>query len=102
MYILLVNIHVKPECVDAFIKATRENARASVQEPGCLRFDVIQEVENPAQFKLYEVYRDEAAAAAHKQTPHYAAWAEVAPPMMVEPRTRAIYRNCIPSDAEWR
>jgi quinol monooxygenase YgiN len=101
MYIMHVNIRVKPECVDAFIAATRANARASVKEPGIARFDVLQEVEDPTRFKLVEVYRSEADVAKHKETEHYAAWIQTAGDMMAEPRTRVFYRNCFPEDADW-
>jgi quinol monooxygenase YgiN len=35
---------------------------------------------------LYEVYRDEEAAAAHKETEHYKKWRETVAPMMKTPR----------------
>ncbi|MCB0066110.1 MAG: antibiotic biosynthesis monooxygenase, partial [Caldilineaceae bacterium] len=41
MLIVHVDVNVKPEAVDAFIAATVENARNSIQEPGIARFDVI-------------------------------------------------------------
>jgi len=42
MLIVHVHVHVKPESVEEFRQATIENARASVQEPGIARFDVMQ------------------------------------------------------------
>ncbi len=52
MFIVLVHVHVKPECVEAFRAATLENARNSVQEPGIARFDVIQQRDDPERFIL--------------------------------------------------
>ena len=111
MHIVHVNVVVKPDGVDAFIEATLANARASVQEPGCAsdhvnkvsqaRFDVLQEKADPARFRLVEVYRDEAAVASHKETPHYAAWAEAVGPLMAEARTKAVYRNVFPDEHGW-
>ncbi|NIA15055.1 MAG: antibiotic biosynthesis monooxygenase [Nitrospiraceae bacterium] len=101
MYILHVDIAVKPDCVDEFVEATLANARGSVQEPGCARFDIVQDREDPAHFRLIEVYRNEAAVAAHKDTPHYAAWAETAIPFMAEPRTKTIYRGIYPGEDDW-
>lgn len=69
-----VTIFVKPEHIDDFIRATAESHRRSVQEPGNLRFDVLQCTDDPTRFLLYEAYESEEAAAAHKQTPHYLAW----------------------------
>jgi (4S)-4-hydroxy-5-phosphonooxypentane-2,3-dione isomerase len=58
MHILHVHLKVKPERIDDFIQATIENATRSRQEPGCVRFDVIQEAADPTRFALVEIYRD--------------------------------------------
>ena len=57
MLIVHVHVHVKPECVEEFRQATIENARASVQESGIARFDVMQLEDDPTRFVLTEVYR---------------------------------------------
>lgn len=87
MLIVHVSVHVLPEAVKAFIDATRANARASRLEPGVVRFDVVQSLDDPTRFVLVEAYRDDAAAAAHKETAHYATWRDTVAPMMAEPRT---------------
>ena len=92
MLILVVQIHVKPDRVEAFKAATLDNARQSVQEPGVARFDFIQQQDDPTRFVLYEAYRTPDAPAQHKATAHYQQWAEVTADMFVEPRTRALYR----------
>ena len=62
MHIVIVTIDVKPEVTDRFITAMLENARNSVElEPGCLRFDVVRDEQNPNRIYLYEVYRDKSA-----------------------------------------
>ncbi|MBU1880116.1 MAG: antibiotic biosynthesis monooxygenase, partial [Chloroflexi bacterium] len=74
MFIVHVHIHVKPELVEAFKAATLANARASIQEPGVARFDVIQQLDDPTRFILVEVYRTREDAAKHKDTAHYPVW----------------------------
>lgn len=101
MFIVHVQIRVKPECLEEFKKATLANARASVQEPGIVRFDVLQQADDPERFTLVEVYRDAAANVAHKETSHYAAWRDVAEGMMAEPRTRVMFQNLFPEDKNW-
>jgi len=101
MHIVHVNVAVKPDCVEAFVGATLANARASVQELGCARFDVLQDKADATRFRLVEVYRDEAAVASHKETPHYAAWAEAMETLMAEPRTKSVYANVFPDDDGW-
>ena len=87
MLIVHVACRVKPEHVDAFRQATLVNARASVQEPGIARFDVGQQVDDPTRFVLVEVYRSDAAPAAHKETEHYKRWRDTVADMMATPRT---------------
>ena len=77
MLALMVTIKIKPGHHDAFMEAMLSDARGSVyDEPGCLRFDVLQDAREPHTIYLYEVYRDEAAIAAHRQAPHYRTWRE--------------------------
>jgi autoinducer 2-degrading protein len=101
MHILHVQVHVKSEFLDDFQRATIENAKHSVQEAGCVRFDVIQQTDDPTRFVLVEIYRDAESHAAHRETAHYHAWVETVTNVFAEPRTRAIYRNVYPSDAEF-
>ena len=101
MIIVLVDVQVKAADVPAFITATAENARNSLREPGVARFDVIQRMEDPAHFMLYEVYRSEDAIAAHKATAHYAIWRDTVAPMMAQPRTSVKLSNVFPSDFNW-
>jgi len=65
------------------------------------RFDFIEQADDPARFMLYEVYRDAAAQAAHKETAHYRAWAAKTADMFAEARTRQLYRAIDPADGEW-
>lgn len=101
MLIVHVHVRVKPEAIEAFREATLVNARASVQESGVARFDVVQEEDEPTRFVLVEVYRDAEAPLRHKATEHYAAWRDAVAPMMAEPRSSVRYTNCHPSDSEW-
>ena len=101
MLIVHVHVHVTPESVDAFVAASRENARHSVQEPGVVRFDLVQQEDDPTRFLLVEVYRTPEAPAAHKATAHYAAWRDAVEPMMAEPRRSVKYRALAPDAAGW-
>lgn len=96
MHVTLVKIIVKPECVDAFIDATRANHEASVGEPGNRRFDVLQDPNEPREFILYEAYASAADASAHKETAHYAAWRDAVAGMMAKPRQGIPYLGLFP------
>ncbi|MGA2806766.1 MAG: antibiotic biosynthesis monooxygenase [Terracidiphilus sp.] len=96
MLIVHVQVQVKPGSVEEFCLATIENARSSVQEPGIARFDVVQQQDDTTRFVLIEIYRDAEAAAAHKQTAHYAKWRDAVAPMMAAPRTSVKYNSVFP------
>ena len=66
------------------------------KEPGVARFDVVQQQDDPTRFVLVEVYRDAAAAAAHKETKHYPVWRDAVAPMMAEPRSSVKFANLFP------
>lgn len=101
MLIVHVHVQVKPEDREGFIQATLENAQNSIQEPGILRFDVLQNHDDPNRFVLVEVYRDEHAPASHKETLHYQRWRDIVAPMMAEPRTSVKFTNIFPNDQGW-
>jgi quinol monooxygenase YgiN len=101
LLVVHVQVRVKPECVEAFKAATLANARASIREPGIARFDVCQQADDPTRFVLVEAYRSPEAPAAHKATPHYAAWRDAVADLMAEPRRSVKYGNVFPEDGEW-
>jgi len=97
MLIVHVHVRVRPGRTADFLAATLINARASLGEPGVLRFDVIQDEHDPDHVVLAEVYRDAGAAAAHKQTPHYATWRDNVAGMMAEPRASTKFSAVFPA-----
>lgn len=101
MYIVHVFVHVKPEHLEAFRAATLDNARHSVQEPGIARFDVIQQADDPTRFVLVEVYRTPDDPPRHRETAHYAKWAETVADMLAEPRSKIVYSNVFPDENGW-
>jgi len=86
MHIVHVLIHVKSQFLEDFISATLENAANSIAEPGILRFDFVQQADDPERFTLIEIYRSPEDQAAHRETAHYQKWRDTVAPMMAEPR----------------
>jgi quinol monooxygenase YgiN len=101
--LLIVHVHarVKPGAAEAFRRVSIANAEASRREPGVVRFDLVADREDATRFVLVEIYRDTAAAAAHKETAHYAAWRDAVADLLAEPRRSAKYVNVSPDDAGW-
>lgn len=70
-------LRVREDVVPPFRERLLRHARMTLEvEPGCHRFDIHQENNDPTLFFLYEVYADEAALAAHRVAPHYLAFRE--------------------------
>ncbi len=86
MIVTCVHVHVYPEAVNEFIEASGENHIEAVKEPGNLRFDFVQQADDPTRFMLYEAYISEEASVAHKTTAHYLKWRDKVQNMMAEPR----------------
>jgi autoinducer 2-degrading protein len=100
MLVVHVHVQVRPDRVADFLAATLDNAKASLAERGVLRFDVIQDRADPAHVVLVEVYRDDDAAAAHKETSHYATWRDAVADMMAQPRSSTKFDAVFPPDGE--
>ncbi len=101
MLIVHVFVHVKPDAADAFAAATLENARSSIQEPGVVRFDVVQQADDPTRFLLLEIYRTPADPVRHKETAHYLTWHGAVETMMAEPRRSVKYHALFPAPSGW-
>jgi len=103
MFVTTVSIYVKEEYLQEFIAASLENHRCSVQEPGNLRFDILQSNENPTRFTFYEAYESKESALAHKETPHYAIWRDTVADWMEKPREGVAHTALAPLEkSQWR
>lgn len=100
MLVTTVTVYVKPEHVDDFIEATIANHNRSIEEPGTMRFDVLQCTSDATRFLLYEAYESEEAAAAHKQTKHYLQWRDTVADWMAKPREGVPHRVIRPQDRQ--
>lgn len=101
MIIVHVHVQVRADAIEAFTSATSENARHSLEEPGVVRFDVIQRADDPTTFMLVEVYRSAEAMTAHKTTRHYQVWRDAVAGMMAVPRTSVQYASVFPPETRW-
>lgn len=102
MYVLVVTIDIKPGCKDRFVAAMLDDARGSVgTEPGCVRFDVMQDEKEPNRIYLYEVYRDRAAFDFHTTTPHFRTWNETVKDWFASPPVVGAGPSIFPADADW-
>jgi len=98
MIVTCVHVNVKPDNIQDFIEAMRENHQGSVQEPGNMRFDVSQQADDPCRFMIYEAFESEEAVARHKETAHYLRWRDTVKDFMAGDRYGVKYNIIEPSD----
>ena len=98
MIVTCVHVIVLPERMADFREAIAENYRGTVTEPGNIRFDVLQQSDDPCRFMIYEVFESEEAVLMHKETPHYLKWRNTVQNWMAEPRRGIRYDVVEPSD----
>src|SRR3979411_622535 len=99
MFALVVSLKVKPESRDTFLAAAQDDSVCSVRdEPGCLRFDVLEDQADANHFFFYEVYRDEAALQAHGRAEPFARWRAVSAEVLAEPTAVSRCTTLFPSD----
>src|SRR5947207_11967159 len=80
MLAMWVKVRVKPQERERFLKAIEVDALGSEgDEPGCLRFNVLQDEQDQNVYYFYEVYRDQAALEAHRAAPHYTPYSPTTP-----------------------
>ncbi|RPJ06404.1 MAG: antibiotic biosynthesis monooxygenase [Spirochaetaceae bacterium] len=101
MIVVHVHVHVKNDSIEAFKKASTQNASASIMEPGIARFDVVQDMADPARFVLVEAYKSPEDPGRHKETPHYKKWRDTVEPMMAEPRKGVKFQPIFPHEKDW-
>ena len=106
MYVIIAPIQIKEGFKEKFVEAMLDDAKGSVHnEPGCLRFDVIQDAADPNRIWLYEVYVDEAAFQAHLEAPHFIKWRDTVKDWRAEGGLQGAGRgayNIWPPDEEWQ
>jgi (4S)-4-hydroxy-5-phosphonooxypentane-2,3-dione isomerase len=72
MVFVFAKVVAQPEFRSRVVDALIEDGEGSLRdEPGTLRFDVLEDGSDPSVIYFYEAYRDQAAFDAHKQGPHF-------------------------------
>lgn len=102
MIVTCVHVNVKAENIQDFIEAMRENHRGSVRESGNMRFDVLQQADDPCRFMIYEAFESAEAVARHKETAHYLKWRDAVRDFMDGERYGVKYNIIEPAErSKW-
>ena len=105
MYGVIVPIQNEQGHREEFLEALMVDAKgANENEPGCLRFDAVEDADDDHRIWLYEVYKDEDAFKAHLAAPHFQVFKAAADKWRVEGIQGSARgsKNIYPIDAEWR
>jgi (4S)-4-hydroxy-5-phosphonooxypentane-2,3-dione isomerase len=104
VYVLFVKVKVKPEFLQPYLEATiAGDAKGSVgNEPGCYRFDVLQDEKDPNTVYFYEVYQDKAAFDAHASSPHFFQWRDTVKDWFEGPTEVVRAFTLFPADGQWK
>ena len=93
---LIARYYVKPGNSQAVREALAKMAvRVKADEPACLVYNANIDPQNENLYCLYEIYKDEAALAAHRETPHFKEIIEGVIVPLLEKREREVYQQVI-------
>ena len=93
---LIARYYVQPgksEVVEAAL--ARMGEAVTADEPACLLYNANVSTDDPNLYCLYEVYEDEAALVAHRDTPHFKEIIEGIIVPVLDKREREVYRRVL-------
>ena len=92
--VLQVNIKIKPENVNSFMKKVLENGTAARSEPGCRQCEVLVDPDDKTKVMLFEVYDDQKAFELHQQGDAFKKYVANAVPLLAS-RERQFWHKAI-------
>lgn len=91
MKVIIVNIEVKPEFREDFIKETEFAQHKTLEEMGSIEYQICQDENDQNKFVLFECYASDEAIEEHKNTAHFKQWRTNVWPWMAKDRTSVKY-----------
>ena len=71
-YVQIAELEIDPGRLEDYKAAVREQIETAIlTEPGVLVLYSVSEKDNPAHFRVFEIYRDADAYAAHLESAHF-------------------------------
>ncbi len=92
---MFVHIQVKEDKIKEFKEVFNVNIEGTRNEPGNIRFDLLQDFDDPKKFVVYEVYDSEESLHEHRKTKHYKQTVERLEDIMEGPRHKDIYHGVV-------
>lgn len=89
---LIVKWIAKPETQEEIADILKTMKELVRDEPGCLSYEVYRSSEDPREFTLVEVYKDDAAVADHGKTAYFKSYVLDRAIPALQTRHRGLYR----------
>ncbi|MDO7906068.1 putative quinol monooxygenase [Paenibacillus sp. JX-17] len=91
MIIIHAHLQVKPEQEQAFLEAAQTLIPATRSEEGNISYDLTKSTEKEHHYTMIELWKDEAATAAHNTSAHFQAFVQQAANFMAAPMDLAVF-----------
>lgn len=83
--IRIAHLRIKPDQLEAFTAAVREEMRDALQlEPGVVAIYAVADKEDPTKIMFFEMYVNEEAYQTHRETPHFQKYFKTTKDMIAE------------------
>jgi len=83
MIYVVATLTVRPGALEALRPAAAACREATLQEQGCLAYDLHLSLSDPEKLVFVEKWETREALSAHSRQPHLAAWREASDPYLV-------------------
>lgn len=73
-YVVTADFEIVAADFDKYVALAKDNATASIKDPGCREFNIAVSTKNPNHVHIFEVWENAAAVDAHRATDHLKAY----------------------------
>ncbi|MBU5350689.1 antibiotic biosynthesis monooxygenase [Paenibacillus barcinonensis] len=91
MIIIHAHLQVQAAQEQAFLNAAKELIAATRQEEGNISYDLVKSTEREQSYTMIELWKDEAATAAHNSSTHFQAFVQQAAAFMAAPMNVEVF-----------
>ena len=91
--VVIAELISRPDRADALRDLLVPFAEGSLHEPGCEHYTLLEDIHTPGRFLTYEIWTDQAALAAHMQTPAIKAAGAKLADILAKPFTQAMLKT---------
>lgn len=91
MICVIADIRIRPESHEVFFAAARDMLAATRSEDGCIRYNLVQNIEDPEHLTFVEEWESREHLSAHFETAHMAVWRAASAPHLVDRKVKILH-----------